>query len=319
MGRRKHTGHIFSLVIFILLASFVCGLFSSCKRTDYTVDDIYGWWESETKTDHHYVLYIHEEYTELFCFYDETEQTADKRSTRLWISGSFDIPEGTFASHVWMMREDYDRTDTGADWYWPDSDAPKEHSYGIEYEFKAGKIFWEHLKGSGNFTIFKRSEREHPLCEKVLEQRQRCYEASFTAKPLELGEVNYFPENNRPQDVPNAFYSVEITNPNPFRVYYPVLIFYEDHYDRDDRSKIVYESPVSQYIEANSTIVYVGSIYENLVDVSQYQCDVRYNVYSAMFEGQKPVVEVGTSEVIKDDSGRVSEVVVKSFHGQRVF
>ena len=310
--KTKTVKRIISFIILILVPSFLCGLLSSCKRTDYTAEDIYGWWESERKTDHHYVLYIHEEYTEFFMFYDETEETADRYATTHWISGSFDIPEGEFASHTWVMYEDYDRTDTGGDWYWRNSNTPKENSYGIRFEFKEGKIYWEHLLGSGNFTIFTKSQREHPMCERVIEQRQRCYEASFTAKPLELGEVRYFPENNRSQDVPNAFFCIEITNPNPFRVYYPELIFYKDNIYCDDNMQIVYESPVSQFIEANSTVMYVGSVYEDLVDVSQVKCEARYNIYSVMFEGQKPVVEVGTSEVKKDESGRVCEVVVKT-------
>lgn len=294
------------------MTSFVCGLFTACKHKTYTVDDIYGWWESPHTTDHHYVIYIHEEYTEWFLFYDETEQTAGKNSTRGWISGPFDVLEGEFESHTWVMREDYDRTDTGSDWVWTDTGTPKERSYGIGLEFKEGKIYWEHLKGSGKFTIFEKSEREHPLCERVIEQRQRCYDVSHEAKPLELGEIKYFPENNCDQAVPNAFFTAEITNPNPYRVYYPQLIFYVDHFDRDDRSQIVYVAPVTQFIEAESTVVYVGSIYDELIDVSKYKCDIRYNVYNFMFEGQKPVIKTGVSEVKKDDTGKVCEVVVET-------
>lgn len=287
--------------LLIVITALIGSMLTACSLTaNKTVRDLYGWWESKHK-EIHYTLYIHDNYIELFYFEDETEETAHFTSRSRWRSLTFEIPQGNFSTYSWETRGDYDRSHIGSDWSYTDRDP--YYGYG-QFEYKNGKIYWSVIGGE---IEFKKSAREHPLCEEYLKLLQEGYEISLIAKPLELGEIHYFTGTNLPQEkAGNALYSVEITNPNPFRIYFPELVCYKDDGDYDIHT-------ICQYIEAESTIVYVGldSVYPR--DFSGDYCEIHYNPYNARYKGQEAmVVATDRSKVVKDNNGLVTEVIVET-------
>ena len=86
--------------------------------------------------------------------------------------------------------DDYDRTEQGYAWHWTLSEELNDNYDELEY---SNNSIINRYPNSSRGT-YKRSEREHPLCEKLLEDRKRCVEAAKTAKPLELEEIKYLPE-----------------------------------------------------------------------------------------------------------------------------
>lgn len=292
----------FSLTaVLILITALIGTLVSSCSlKADKTVEDLYGWWESKHK-EFHYTLYIHDNNIELFYFEDETEETALFTSRYRWRSLTFEIPQGNFSTYSWETKGDYDKTEIGSDWNYMN----RNPYFGYEqFEYKNGKIYWTLIGGK---TEFKKSTREHPLCEEHLRLLEQGYEISLIAQPLELGEIHYFSETNIPSDkTDNALFCIEITNPNPFRVYFPELIYYKDDGDYDFFTLI-------QYIEAESTIVYVSLDSVYLHDFSNDNCEIHYNPYNGRYKGQEATVVVtDRSKVVKDDNGLVTGVIVET-------
>ena len=290
----------FSLTaVLILITALIGSLVSSCSRkADKTVEDLYGWWESKHK-EFHYTLYIHDNNIELFYFEDETEETALFTSRCFWRSLTFEIPQESFSTYSWATKGDYDRSEIGSDWSYI-----RSPYYGYEqFEYKNGKIYWTVIGGE---IEFKKSTREHPLCEEHLKLLEQGYENSLIAQPLELGEIHYFTETNLPPGEGDALYCFEITNPNPFRVYFPDLIYYKDNGDYEYFT-------LTQYIEAESTIVYVGldSVFPH--DFSNDNCEIHYNPYNGRYKGQEATVVVtDRSKVVKDNNGLVTEVIVET-------
>ena len=173
-----------------------------------------------------------------------------------------------------------------------------------KFEYKNNRIYWEVIGGE---IEFRKSTREHPLCEEHLELLQKGYENSLIAEPLKLGDIHYFEETNIPSDkVENSLFCIEITNPNPFRVYFPELVYY-----RADGTKGI--RIVLQYVEAESTIVYVGLDSDRVYDFSDDCCEIHYNPYNTRYKGQEATVVVtDRSKVVTDNNGLVTGVTVET-------
>ena len=292
----------FSLTaVLILITALIGSMVSSCSLIENkTVEDLYGWWESKHK-QFHYTLYIHDNNIELFYFEDEAEETALFTSRNKWRSLTFEIPQGKFSTYSWETKGDYDRTEIGSDWSYVYADP--YFGYG-KFEYKNDRIYWEVIGGE---IEFRKSTREHPLCEEHLELLQKGYENSLIAEPLKLGDIHYFEETNIPSDkVENSLFCIEITNPNPFRVYFPELVYY-----KPDGTKGV--RIILQYIEAESTIVYVGLDSDRVYDFSDDCCEIHYNPYNTRYKGQEATVVVtDRSKVVTDNNGLVTGVTVET-------
>lgn len=304
---------VFSLTVsIVLLTAILCGMVTSCGLLrKKNIEDIYGWWEREANYGH-YVLYIHDDYMEFFYFKDENEEYAESRDRLGWLSYKItDMEEGR-SSLKWKGAYDYDRSRTGIYWEWDvhvdeENNTKDPHN---NYEYKDGKIYDYSLYGVTQ--AYTRSKREHPLCVATVELRERCLKEEANAKPLEMGEIKYIPDTNLPEDKPyQALYSVEITNPNPFRVYAPQLVFYKDGQERHIR----YEW-VCDFVEAESSIIFVGYISDDepVIDelfAPDVRCEIHYNIYDIRFPGQENTVDVASiGDATKDLDGKIAEMVI---------
>lgn len=310
---------VFSLTVsIVLLTAILCGMVTSCGLLrKKNIEDIYGWWEREANYGH-YVLYIHDDYMEFFYFKDENEEQVDERDRLGWLSYKIVDTEESRSSFKWKGSYDYDRSRTGTHWEWDvhvevEAERETKESHN-NYEYKDGKIYDYSLVEH----VYTRSKREHPLCVKTLELRERYLKEEANAKPLELGEIKYFPDTNLPEDSKyQAMYSVEITNPNPFRIYSPQLVFYKEGQDR--HVKYVW---ICDQIEAESSVVHVGYLSDEQTGIYEQpsieelfgpdiRCEIHYNIYDIRFPGQENSVEVASiGDVTKDQNGMITEMIV---------
>ena len=204
--------------------------------------------------------------------------------------------------------DDYDRTEQGYAWHWTLSEELNDNY--DEFEYSNDSIVNWHPNSSRG--TYKRSEREHPLCEKLLEDRKRCVEAAKTAKPLELEEIKYLPEAKFGRD--DIYFVAKITNPNPFRVYMPELLFY-----RSDKLNPLETARVERFIEAESTSIVVLKFYDEShgsgsdIFRDSVKCEINYNIYLIRFPGQENTYEVfGPGKVTLDDNGYVKNIQVET-------
>ena len=204
--------------------------------------------------------------------------------------------------------EDYDRTEQGPAWQWVLSEILNDDY--DEFRYSNNSIVNRYYNSSRG--TYKRSEREHPLCEKLLEDRKRCVEAAKTAKPLELEEIKYLPEAKFGRD--DIYFVAKITNPNPFRVYMPELLFY-----RSDKLNPLQTARVERFIEAESTSIVVIEFYDEShgsgsdIFRDSVKCEINYNIYLIRFPGQENTYEVvSPGKVTLDDNGYVKNVLFET-------
>ena len=293
-------------VITIVMIAILCCLVTSCFRLGRkkpSEDDIYGWYELEIDKGH-YVMSVQDDYIDVFFFKKDNENEETMSASERNIGYSYKICDIEVKGSRVIINaiEDYDRTEQGPAWHWTLSE--ELYDYIDEFEYSNNSIVNWHPNSSKG--TYKRSEREHPLCEKILEDRKRCVETAKTAKPLELEEIKYFSEAKFGRD--DIYFVAKITNPNPFRVYKPELLFY-----RSDKLNPLETAKVEWFIEAESTSIVVIEFYDEShgsgsdIFRDSVKCEINYNIYLIRFPGQENTYEVvGPGKVTRDDNGYVN-------------
>lgn len=299
-------------VITIVMTATLCCLVTSCFRLGRkkpSEDDIYGWYELKID-EGHYVMSVQDDYIDVFFFKNDNENEETMSASERNIGYSYKICdiEVKGSRVIINARKDYDRTEQGPAWHWTLSEELYDHI--DEFEYSNNSIVNWHPNSSKG--TYKRSEREHPLCEKILEDRKRCVETAKTAKPLELEEIKYFSEAKFGRD--DIYFVAKITNPNPFRVYKPELLFY-----RSDKLNPLETAKVEWFIEAESTSIVVIEFYDEShgsgsdVFRDSVKCEINYNIYLIRFPGQENTYEVvSPGKVILDDNGYVKNVLFET-------
>lgn len=299
-------------VITIVMTATLCCLVTSCFRLGRkkpSEDDIYGWYELEIDKGH-YVMSVQDDYIDVFFFKKENENEETMSASERNIGYSYKICDIEVKGSRVIINaiEDYDRTEQGPAWHWTLSE--ELNDYIDEFEYSNNSIVNWHPNSSKG--TYKRSEREHPLCEKILEDRKRCVETAKTAKPLELEEIKYLPEAKFGRD--DIYFVAKITNPNPFRVYKPELLFY-----RSDKLNPLETAKVEWFIEAESTSIVVIKFYDEShgsgsdIFRDSVKCEINYNIYLIRFPGQENTYEVvSPGKVTLDDNGYVKNVLFET-------
>ena len=299
-------------VITIVMTAILCCLVTSCFRLGGkkpSEDDIYGWYELKI-AEGHYVMSVQDDYIDVFFFNkdNENEETMSASETDVGYSYKICDIEVKGSRVIINAIEDYDRTEQGPAWHWTLSE--ELYDYIDEFEYSNNSIVNWHPNSSKG--TYKRSEREHPLCEKILEDRKRCVETAKTAKPLELEEIKYFSEAKFGRD--DIYFVAKITNPNPFRVYKPELLFY-----RSDKLNPLETAKVEWFIEAESTSIVVIKFYDEShgsgsdVFRDSVKCEINYNIYLIRFPGQENTYEVvSPGKVTLDDNGYVKNALFET-------
>ena len=299
-------------VITIVMTATLCCLVTSCFRLGRKMpseDDIYGWYELEIDKGH-YVMSVQDDYIDVFFFKKENENEETMSASERNIGYSYKICDIEVKGSRVIINaiEDYDRTEQGPAWHWTLSE--ELNDYIDEFEYSNNSIVNWHPNSSKG--TYKRSEREHPLCEKILEDRKRCVETAKTAKPLELEEIKYLPEAKFGRD--DIYFVAKITNPNPFRVYKPELLFY-----RSDKLIPLETAKVEWFIEAESTSIVVIKFYDEShgsgsdIFRDSVKCEINYNIYLIRFPGQENTYEVvSPGKVTLDDDGYVKQVLFET-------
>lgn len=300
-------------VITIVMTAILCCLVTSCFRLGRkkpSEDDIYGWYELKID-EGHYVMSVQDDYIDVFFFKKDNENEETMSASERNIGYSYKICdiEVKGSRVIINAREDYDRTEQGPAWHWTLSEELNDN-YIDEFEYSNNSIVNWHPNSSKG--TYKRSEREHPLCEKILEDRKRCVETAKTAKPLELEEIKYFSEAKFGRD--DIYFVAKITNPNPFRVYKPELLFY-----RSDKLNPLETAKVEWFIEAESTSIVVIEFYDEShgsgsdIFRDSVKCEINYNIYLIRFPGQENTYEVvSPGKVTLDDNGYVKNVLFET-------
>ena len=299
-------------VITIVMTAILCCLVTSCFRLGGkkpSEDDIYGWYELKI-AEGHYVMSVQDDYIDVFFFNkdNENEETMSASETDVGYSYKICDIEVKGSRVIINAIEDYDRTEQGPAWHWTLSE--ELYDYIDEFEYSNNSIVNWHPNSSKG--TYKRSEREHPLCEKILEDRKRCVETAKTAKPLELEEIKYFSEAKFGRD--DIYFVAKITNPNPFRVYKPEMLFY-----RSDKLNPLETAKVEWFIEAESTSIVVIKFYDEShgsgsdVFRDSVKCEINYNIYLIRFPGQENTYEVvSPGKVTLDDNGYVKNALFET-------
>ena len=299
-------------VITIVMTAILCCLVTSCFRLGGkkpSEDDIYGWYELKID-EGHYVMSVQDDYIDVFFFKKDNENEETMSASERNIGYSYKICDIEVKGSRVIINaiEDYDRTEQGPAWHWTLSE--ELNDYIDEFEYSNNSIVNWHPNSSKG--TYKRSEREHPLCEKLLEDRKRCVEAAKTAKPLELEEIKYFSEAKFGRD--DIYFVAKITNPNPFRVYKPELLFY-----RSDKLNPLETAKVEWFIEAESTSIVVIEFYDEShgsgsdIFRDSVKCEINYNIYLIRFPGQENTYEVvSPGKVTLDDNGYVKNVLFET-------
>ena len=300
-------------VITIVMTATLCCLVTSCFRLGRkkpSEDDIYGWYELKIDKGH-YVMSVQDDYIDIFFFNKDNENEETMSFPERDIGYSYKICDIEVKGSRVIINalDDYDRTEQGYAWHWTLSEELNDKYYD-EFEYSNDSIVNWHPNSSRG--TYKRSEREHPLCEKLLEDRKRCVEAAKTAKPLELEEIKYLPEAKFGRD--DIYFVAKITNPNPFRVYMPELLFY-----RSDKLNPLETARVERFIEAESTSIVVLKFYDEShgsgsdIFRDSVKCEINYNIYLIRFPGQENTYEVfGPGKVTLDDNGYVKNFQVET-------
>lgn len=300
-------------VITIVMTATLCCLVTSCFRLGGkkpSEDDIYGWYELKIDKGH-YVMSVQDDYIDIFFFNKDNENEETMSFPERDIGYSYKICDIEVKGSRVIINafEDYDRTEQGPAWHWTLSEELNDN-YIDEFEYSNNSIVNWHPNSSKG--TYKRSEREHPLCEKILEDRKRCVETAKTAKPLELEEIKYFSEAKFGRD--DIYFVAKITNPNPFRVYKPELLFY-----RSDKLNPLETAKVEWFIEAESTSIVVIEFYDEShgsgsdVFRDSVKCEINYNIYLIRFPGQENTYEVvSPGKVTLDDNGYVKNVLFET-------
>jgi len=300
-------------VITIVMTAILCSLVTSCFRLGGkkpSEDDIYGWYELKI-AEGHYVMSVQDDYIDVFFFNKDNENEETMSASERDVGYSYKICDIEVKGSRVIINafEDYDRTEQGPAWHWTLSEELNDN-YIDEFEYSNNSIVNWHPNSSKG--TYKRSEREHPLCEKILEDRKRCVETAKTAKPLELEEIKYFSEAKFGRD--DIYFVAKITNPNPFRVYKPELLFY-----RSDKLNPLETAKVEWFIEAESTSIVVIKFYDEShgsgsdVFRDSVKCEINYNIYLIRFPGQENTYEVfGPGKVTLDDNGYVKNVLFET-------
>jgi len=300
-------------VITIVMTAILCSLVTSCFRLGGkkpSEDDIYGWYELKI-AEGHYVMSVQDDYIDVFFFDKDNENEETMSASERDVGYSYKICDIEVKGSRVIINafEDYDRTEQGPAWHWTLSEELNDN-YIDEFEYSNNSIVNWHPNSSKG--TYKRSEREHPLCEKILEDRKRCVETAKTAKPLELEEIKYFSEAKFGRD--DIYFVAKITNPNPFRVYKPELLFY-----RSDKLNPLETAKVEWFIEAESTSIVVIKFYDEShgsgsdVFRDSVKCEINYNIYLIRFPGQENTYEVfGPGKVTLDDNGYVKNVLFET-------
>ena len=299
-------------VITIVMTAILCCLVTSCFRLGGkkpSEDDIYGWYELKID-EGHYVMSVQDDYIDVFFFKKDNENEETMSASERNIGYSYKICDIEVKGSRVIINalDDYDRTEQGPAWHWTLSE--ELNDYIDEFEYSNNSIVNWHPNSSKG--TYKRSEREHPLCEKLLEDRKRCVEAAKTAKPLELEEIKYLPEAKFGRD--DIYFVAKITNPNPFRVYKPELLFY-----RSDKLNPLETAKVEWFIEAESTSIVVIEFYDEShgsgsdIFRDSVKCEINYNIYLIRFPGQENTYEVvSPGKVTLDDNGYVKNVLFET-------
>ncbi len=299
-------------VITIVMTVTLCCLVTSCFRLGRkkpSEDDIYGWYELKIDKGH-YVMSVQDDYIDVFFFKKDNENEETMSASERNIGYSYKICDIEVKGSRVIINaiEDYDRTEQGPAWHWTLSE--ELYDYIDEFEYSNNSIVNWHPNSSKG--TYKRSEREHPLCEKILEDRKRCVETAKTAKPLELEEIKYFSEAKFGRD--DIYFVAKITNPNPFRVYKPELLFY-----RSDKLNPLETAKVEWFIEAESTSIVVIEFYDEShgsgsdIFRDSVKCEINYNIYLIRFPGQENTYEVvSPGKVTLDDNGYVKNVLFET-------
>lgn len=299
-------------VITIVMTATLCCLVTSCFRLGRkkpSEDDIYGWYELKID-EGHYVMSVQDDYIDVFFFKKDNENEETMSASERNIGYSYKICDIEVKGSRVIINaiEDYDRTEQGPAWHWTLSE--ELYDYIDEFEYSNNSIVNWHPNSSKG--TYKRSEREHPLCEKILEDRKRCVETAKTAKPLELEEIKYFSEAKFGRD--DIYFVAKITNPNPFRVYKPELLFY-----RSDKLNPLETAKVEWFIEAESTSIVVIEFYDEShgsgsdIFRDSVKCEINYNIYLIRFPGQENTYEVvSPGKVTLDDNGYVKNVLFET-------
>ena len=299
-------------VITIVMTATLCCLVTSCFRLGRkkpSEDDIYGWYELKID-EGHYVMSVQDDYIDVFFFKKDNENEETMSASERNIGYSYKICDIEVKGSRVIINaiEDYDRTEQGPAWHWTLSE--ELYDYIDEFEYSNNSIVNWHPNSSKG--TYKRSEREHPLCEKILEDRKRCAETAKTAKPLELEEIKYFSEAKFGRD--DIYFVAKITNPNPFRVYKPELLFY-----RSDKLNPLETAKVEWFIEAESTSNVVIEFYDEShgsgsdIFRDSVKCEINYNIYLIRFPGQENTYEVvSPGKVTLDDNGYVKNVLFET-------
>lgn len=300
-------------VITIVMTAILCCLVTSCFRLGGkkpSEDDIYGWYELKI-AEGHYVMSVQDDYIDVFFFNKDNENEETMSASERDVGYSYKICDIEVKGSRVIINafEDYDRTEQGPAWHWTLSEELNDN-YIDEFEYSNNSIVNWHPNSSKG--TYKRSEREHPLCEKILEDRKRCVETAKTAKPLELEEIKYFSEAKFGRD--DIYFVAKITNPNPFRVYKPELLFY-----RSDKLNPLETAKVEWFIEAESTSIVVIKFYDEShgsgsdVFRDSVKCEINYNIYLIRFPGQENTYEVvSPGKVTLDDNGYVKNVLFET-------
>ena len=253
---------------------------------------------------------VQDDYIDVFFFKKDNENEETMSASERNIGYSYKICdiEVKGSRVIINARKDYDRTEQGPAWHWTLSEELYDHI--DEFEYSNNSIVNWHPNSSKG--TYKRSEREHPLCEKILEDRKRCVETAKTAKPLELEEIKYFSEAKFGRD--DIYFVAKITNPNPFRVYKPELSFY-----RSDKLNPLETAKVEWFIEAESTSIVVIEFYDEShgsgsdIFRDSVKCEINYNIYLIRFPGQENTYEVvSPGKVTLDDNGYVKNVLFET-------
>lgn len=299
-------------VITIVMTATLCCLVTSCFRLGRkkpSEDDIYGWYELKID-EGHYVMSVQDDYIDVFFFKKDNENEETMSASERDVGYSYKICDIEVKGSRVIINaiEDYDRTEQGPAWHWTLSE--ELYDYIDEFEYSNNSIVNWHPNSSKG--TYKRSEREHPLCEKILEDRKRCVETAKTAKPLELEEIKYFSEAKFGRD--DIYFVAKITNPNPFRVYKPELLFY-----RSDKLNPLETAKVEWFIEAESTSIVVIEFYDEShgsgsdIFRDSVKCEINYNIYLIRFPGQENTYEVvSPGKVTLDDNGYVKNVLFET-------
>ena len=289
----KKVSRVMSAMIIIIIMS--CSLSCNLMKR-YTKEDIIGlWMTDDTET----ALYISEDMIDIYTRVGSFEDETDKKYTLMW-SGSAEFPSDEFASYQWESTCDRERlqAEFGTDY------VESYDTFSLSFNGDCVICTFAYNMGGTKDKQYRfyKSAVDNPHIVAESEYAERCRQNKTSLVDLEVGDLSVLVGEDG-----SSYFAVEISNPNPYKINSPYICIMFN-------GNKVYDECLPQYLNAQSTIVYVGNLgsdYDySLGDAAFVSCTAEFNYYNVVYDSDESEVEVVESQLSMNDEGNVDAIKI---------